>query len=208
MTELSDHTKKMLDDTLIRYREEEKRINDRVAGFCKKYHLIPSPVAAGFSDVVWKAFCERYNLVRSRVLAGHCDVWETAFLKNFHLIQFTKPDKRVQLSQTIQPQPEYIFSQEEISKITRKSVSAISRILKAMESEPWKERLEASRQMRYTNRSAFLYTTDIFPLILDFNIRRYIENRICKPPRGNPLSGEEQTLVREYWNEILKSDNG
>lgn len=96
----------------------------------------------------------------------------------------------------------YIWGQREIGIVLGRDQSTASRTLKKMAASGWRSQLDAVR--KEISNGVYLYTVEVFDVILDFYTQRYIKTRIVEPRAGNKMSNAEEEAVWQYWRTLRK----
>ena len=98
----------------------------------------------------------------------------------------------------------FYWNLSDIAVLMGRDKSSISRTLRKMEKmQNWRSRLYQWRKLVNPQIPVYVYSEDVFDLIVDFYEEEYL-HRFVKPRRGNPSPAEERREIYRYW-EYLKS---
>lgn len=166
-------------------------------------------------DILWENYCDDASRIAKRAekfkreyliprLKGEEDLPNLDDLAEYYRSTESDPPYLPRIA--VQTDMIYIWGQKEISIIIERNAATVARTLKAIEQGQWVERLSRIRKEIFTgkNTSRYLYSDEIFDLLLDYFSCKFISTRLISPRSGKKLSqeAEAEAEVWQYWSNL------
>lgn len=179
--ELSERLKNMLDMLWQDYQCDLIRIARRAEKF-KQDYLLPK-------------------------IMGDGSIPDINEIKRYFQSQQSDPPQLSRIA--VQHDLEYIWSQRDIGIVMDRDIANISRNIRAIEKSKSTDRLNACRKLCYLNDTArmYLYTDEIFLLLVSHYAHEYISTRIITRRHGQNTSPEIAAAIWAYWEELCRQND-